>query len=147
MPNGDPFDNPGGDLFNWESHEGRLLLITPHSIERDVQTVHGATDATRADIVVLPEPGRPDTTTVRDTLIFPRAIRGQIRGHVGTGRMTLGRLGKGTAQRGQSPPWQLADPTDADKHAARAYLTGQGQASTPTTQPQTQAQQGSLPPF
>lgn len=147
MPD-DLFDAPGGDLFNWETHSGRLLLITPKSIELGVETIHGNKDATRADIVVLAEPGTGLTEVVRDTLIFPRAIQGQIRGHVGTGRMTLGRLGQGQAQRGQKPPWQLSDPTDNDKATARAYLAAggtTGATSAPTPQP-TQ-QHNPLPPF
>lgn len=146
----DPFDAPGGDLFSWESHHGRLLLITPHSVEREIKTRHGDSDAVRADIVVLAEPGTGPVLEVWDTLIFPRVIQSRVRGQIGSGRMTLGRLGQGEPERG-NPPWILLDPTEADRATARAYLdgrsgggrtagarTGQGSPSRPSP---------SVPPF
>lgn len=140
----DPFDAPGGgDLFDWESHNRRLLLITPHSIEEGIKTDFGEKNATRADIVVLGEPGAGPDEVIRDTLIFPQYIQGQVRSVVGTGRMTLGRLGQGEAQRNQKPPWLLSDPTDADKAIARAYLTGKGKSSGGRAQ----STPASLPPF
>jgi hypothetical protein len=144
----DLFDAPGGgELFDWDAHNRRLLLITPKSIEASVRTVHGEKDAVRADIVVLGEPGAGPDEVLRETLIFPGYIQGQVRAHIGTGRMTLGRLGQGEATRGQKPPWLLSDPTDADKTVARAYLAQRdkpGPMRAPTSQ---QSSSSSLPPF
>lgn len=140
----DLFDAPGGgDLFDWEAHIRRLLLITPKSVETGIKTDYGDKDATRADIVVLGEPGAGPDEVVRDTLIFPQYIQGQVRSVIGTGRMTLGRLGQGEAQAKQKPPWLLSDPTDADKAVARAYLAGKSKSGTARAQ----STPASLPPF
>lgn len=141
----DPFEAPGsGELFNWEAHNRRLLLIKPKSVETGVKTVHGEKDAVRGDIVVLGEPGAGPDEVVRDTLIFPGFIQGQVRGHIGTGRMTLGRLGQGEATRGQKAPWLLSDPTEADKAVARAYLAGNKSGA---SRPAPTGNTASLPPF
>lgn len=117
----DMFDAPGSTSgIKWEDINGRLLLVKPHSIEEGIATVHGATTAVRADVTVLDGPGAPED--YNDTLIFPKVLQGQVRGNAGTGRMNLGRLGKGNAKPGQSAPWVLGDPTDADKQIAREHL-------------------------
>lgn len=123
----DMFDGPSSSTgIKWEDVHGRLLLITPHSVETDIKTSFGDTDAVRADVVILDGPGAPDE--YRDTLIFPKVLQSQVRSNAGTGRMNLGRLGQGNKKPGQSAPWMLGDPTDADKDIARAHI-----ASTQTT--------------
>ncbi|MFC5996928.1 hypothetical protein ACFQE5_22210 [Pseudonocardia hispaniensis] len=122
----DLFDGPGSSSgISWEEINGRLLLITPHSVETGIKTSYGDTDAVRADVVVLDGPDAPDEYA--DTLIFPRVLQGQVRKNAGTGRMNLGRLGQGNKKPGQSPPWMLGDPTDADKAIARNYLAQNSQ--------------------
>lgn len=122
----DMFDGPASSTgIVWEDIKGRLLLVTPHEVSKDIQTSYGATDAVRADVVVLDGPGSPEE--YKDTLIFPKVLQGQVRGNAGTGRMNLGRLGQGNKKPGQSPPWMLGDPTDADKAVARAYIAGSQQ--------------------
>ena len=117
----DLFDAPASSTgISWEDLNGRLLLITPHAQEDDIKTDYGVTKAVRADIVVLDGPGAPEEYA--DTLIFPKVLQGQVRKNIGTGRMNLGRLGQGNKKPGQSPPWMLGDPTDADKSLARDYL-------------------------
>jgi hypothetical protein len=118
----DPFDNPGtASGIDYADYNGRLLLITPLTSEKDINTVIGVKDAVRANVVVLDGPGAPEE--LKDVLIFPRVLQGQIRANVGTGRSNLGRLGQGEKKPGQSPPWKLADPTEADKTLARQYLS------------------------
>jgi hypothetical protein len=117
----DMFDGPSSSTgIKWEDINGRLLLITPHSVEVGIKTSFGDTDAVRADVTVLDGPDAP--TDYRDTLIFPKVLQGQVRSNAGTGRMNLGRLGQGNKKPGQSAPWMLGDPTDADKQVARAHL-------------------------
>lgn len=119
----DPFDGPGGGgSINWEERNGRLLLIKPISKEIGINTSLGVKDAVRADVVVLDGPGAPEE--IKDILIFPLVLQGQVRANCGTGRMNLGRLGYGEKKPGQSPPWKLAEPTDTDKSIARAHLAG-----------------------
>jgi hypothetical protein len=118
---GDQFDDPGSaEGIKWDDLNGRLLLITPLAVEKDVSTVHGPTTAVRADIGVVDGPNAGKE--IKDTLIFPKVLQSQVKGNAGTGRMNLGRLGKGAAKPGQSAPWKLAAATDAEKAAARAYL-------------------------
>lgn len=122
----DMFDGPASSTgVVWEELKGRLLLITPHEVSKDIQTTFGPTDAVRADVVVLDGPNAPEE--FNDTLIFPKVLQGQVRSNAGTGRMNLGRLGQGNKKPGQSPPWMLGDPTDADKQIARAYIAGNSQ--------------------
>jgi hypothetical protein len=115
----DIFDGPGSASgVVWADLEGRLLLIKPLSAEK-VQTAFGESDCVRADVAVLDGDEQDEHN---DTLVFPKVLSSQIRSNIGTGRMNLGRLGKGTAKPGQSAPWLLSDPTDADKTVARAWI-------------------------
>lgn len=119
----DPFDSPASSVgIRWDELNGRLLLIIPLSKESDIKTDYGVAEAIRANVVVLDDEGAP--TEFRDTLIFPKILQSQVRANVGTGRANLGRLGQGNKKPGQSPPWRLSDPTDADKDVARSYYAG-----------------------
>jgi len=119
----DPFDAPASSVgIQWEKLNGQLLLVTPLSAEKDIKTDYGLADAIRANVVVLDGPN--GTEEFRDTLIFPKVLQSQVRGNIGTGRANLGRLGQGNKKPGQSPPWRLTDPTDADKDIARSYYAG-----------------------
>ncbi|HEX5523646.1 MAG TPA: hypothetical protein VFX53_09375 [Pedococcus sp.] len=117
----DPFDGPGSiSSLKWEEYENRLVLITPLLAVDKFTTTLGEGPVIRADVVVLDGPGSP--IEIRDTIIFPKVLQGQIRGNVGTGRSNLGRVGKGEKRPGQSAPWVLGEPSAADKDIARAYL-------------------------
>lgn len=123
----DMFDGPGSASgVQWGDYEGRLLLIKPLEKDVTVSTSFGESTAVRADITVLDGPGAPEE--IADTLIFPKVLQGQVKGNAGSGRYNLGRLGKGNAKPGQSAPWMLGDPTDADKDAARGYLASKNTA-------------------
>src|SRR5690606_8331452 len=100
--------------------DGQLLLITPTGHATDITTAYGPADAVTATIAVLDGNGAGEEHT--GVRIFQKALQGQLRPKVGTGRMVLGRLGRGIAKPGQSAPWLLADPTEADKQTARDYL-------------------------
>jgi hypothetical protein len=115
----DPFASPARGSFTPKDLNGRLLLITPHMVEKDITTDYGVSDAIRADVVVLDGDDAPDEK--ENVLIFQKALQGNLRGQLGKGKV-LGRLGQGEAKKGQSAPWILADPTEADKVMARAYI-------------------------
>ena len=123
-----PFATPGSPSggLDLETLNGNLLLVMPQAVETGISTSFGLKDAVRADVVVLdgPEAGEE----YNDTLIFPKVLQSQVRGNIGTGRRNLGRLGQGQAKKGQSPPWMLEDPSDADKASARAYLASSAAA-------------------
>lgn len=117
----DLFDDPSaGDKFSPEEHEDRLLLVYPHSVEEGVQTDFGEKEAVKADIVVLDGPNAG--LELKGGLVFPLVLQSQLKRNVGTGRPVVGRLGKGTAKKGQKPPWQLNPATDTDKSTARDYI-------------------------
>ena len=120
MSNTDPFDSPGtgGDRIHWDDVIDTLLLFTVHSVERGIDTSFGEADAVKCDIAALD--GDHKAETWEGALVFPRVLQSQLSGKVGG--MVLGRLGKGEAKPGQSAPWKLDDPTDADRDIARKYL-------------------------
>ena len=115
--------------IQWANYKGRLLLIEPHGVETGVQTALGPKDAVRADVTVLDGDGAP--IEFRDALIFPKLLMSQTRSLVG--KKVLGRLGQGQAKPGQSAPWRIDDPSEADVAAATAYVQkrDQNQFSTP----------------
>lgn len=115
----DMFDAPSTGVKITE-FEGCLLLLAPTSEQKDINTSFGPADAVETTVTVLD--GKDAGTEHNGVLIFQKALQGQLRPKIGTGRMVLGRLGRGVAKPGQSAPWILAEPTDADKQTARAHL-------------------------
>jgi len=115
----DQFDAPatGGKITEFD---GALLLITPTELREAIQTVHGPSDAIVCDVAVLD--GRDAGTEQTGVMVFPKVLQGQLKAKIGTGRMVLGRLGRGQAKPGQSAPWVLGDPTEQDKATARQHL-------------------------
>lgn len=104
--------------IDWKDALGHLLLVSPLAVETGVQTVHGPTDAIRADITDL-----DNGEEYVDVLVFPRVLQGQLRSKVG-GKV-LGRLGQGVAKPGQSAPWTLGEFNTADAQKAQDYLAKQ----------------------
>jgi len=124
----DPFASPATSTgVDWKEVNGALILINVLGVDEAVQTVHGVTDAVRANITVLD--GDLKGETFDDTLVFPRVLKSQLKSKVG--QLVLGRLGQGTAKPGQSAPWQLVEATDGDKSVANAYLKAQPEIPAP----------------
>jgi hypothetical protein len=96
---------------------GSLLLITVHDMKRNIQTVHGLSDAARVDLVVLD--GEHKKTEHTDVLIFPRVMRGQLEKSVG--QTILARLSQGNKKPGQNAPWLLIAGDEKDAETARKY--------------------------
>ena len=123
-----PFSSPASsDLVQWKELTGSLLMIEVQDYEEDIKTVHGESDAVRATVTVID--GSHAGDVARDTLIFPRVLQGQLRGK--KGERVLGRLGTGNAKAGQSPPWQIADASEADVALAIKYLQHTSKAAAP----------------
>lgn len=102
--------------IDWEELLGRLLLIYPDRIE-NITTALGAKDCTVAAVHIL---DGDDPRVIDEVFVFPKVLQAQLRPFVGTGDPCCGRLTQGTAKAGQSPPWKLDDPTDADLAVAAA---------------------------
>lgn len=118
----DAFSAPAaGGRFSAKDHNGHLLLITPEKYEAEISTTFGTKDAISAKIVVVDEKNVSDSEEIDGALLFGGVLIGQLKSKIGKG-LVLGRLEQGTAKPGQQPPWRLADPTDAEKDVARAYL-------------------------
>jgi len=114
-----PFAAPAqASGISWEDHKGRLLLIEPKELEKDIETTFGTKDAVRADVTVIDADDAPEVYT--DALIFPGVLISQTRSLLG--EKVLGRLGQGQAKSGQKPPWRLEDPTEADQAIGVKYL-------------------------
>jgi hypothetical protein len=112
--------------IDWKELHGSLLLFKVHGQEVGIKTVHGDSNAIRADVHVLD--GDKDGEVFTDTLVFPKVLQSQLKPSIGG--MVLGRLGQGHKKPGQSPPWTLAAATDADKATGRTYYE-QKMADTP----------------
>jgi hypothetical protein len=117
----DPFTNPQSSQFKCEDYNGRLLLIAPTEYLPMVKTTFGEKDAVDARITVIDEKAPGSSEEFNSARLFGGQLISATKGSVNKG-MILARLGQGTAKAGQKPPWVLADPTEDDKVAARAYL-------------------------
>jgi len=115
----DMFDSPASGA-KITTFEGMLLLLSPTEYREGIATSFGPADAVVTEVAVLD--GDYVGEKHAGVMVFQKALMGQLRPKVGTGRMVLGRLGRGVAKTGQSAPWILQDPTDADKDAARKHL-------------------------
>jgi len=104
--------------IDWKDLHGALLLFKVHGQEVGIKTVHGDSNAVRADVVVLD--GDAEGQEYLDTLVFPKVLQSQLKPRIG--EMVLGRLGQGHKKPGQSPPWTLAAATDDEKKVGMAHL-------------------------
>lgn len=115
----DMFDSPASGV-KITTFEGELLLVAPKEFKEGVLTSFGPADYVEADVTVLD--GQHKGEHHGAVRMFQKQLIGQLRPKVGTGRMVLGRLGRGEAKAGQSAPWVLKDPTEDDKNKARQHL-------------------------
>lgn len=121
----DEFGDPGErSNFKLADHEGAVLLITPRSLEEDIETSFGNADAIKADIVVLSKTNGKRLAEPEEhsgVLIFQRVVIGQLEEKVGVGRV-VGVIGRGVAKKGQDAPFLIELATDEQKSWARDYL-------------------------
>lgn len=111
----------GGDAFKPKDNGGALVLVKPHTLEQDVQTDYGVSDAVKATVGVVDGPNAGEI--YEDTLIFPKLLQSQLKKYVGTGQIVIGRMGQAPARKpGQSPAWKLEDYTDQDAQAAQSFF-------------------------
>lgn len=122
---------PPGAGMSLDDHVGALVLIDVLGIETKINTSFGEADAVRADVYVIDGAGSPKEYI--DTLIFPRVLQGQLKRSMG--QKVIGRIGKGVAKPGQSPPWILTDASAADIQAGEAFLARSASASVQSPAP------------
>jgi hypothetical protein len=114
----DPGSPSGGDSLPLADVNGSLLLFTVRKETDTIDTEYGPNTAIAADVAILDGPHKGDT--YNDTLIWPRVLKGQLRGSIGG--MVLGRLEQGEKKPGKNPPWRLAPATAEDKTVGEKYL-------------------------
>ena len=134
-----------GESIAWADQDGRLVLITPKSIEHGMVTEHGTVDAVRAAVVVLDAPGGAEEYP--DAIIFPTALRSRAARWLEDEESLpiLGRVAKVAFKNGRSG-WNLADFNDADVTAAQAYLAKRPKFAAPSTPAQTAVTAPPAPP-
>ena len=135
----DEFDEARSAFVKQEHLKGCLLLVTPTGQGERESTLPGANGKPYtyvvADTVVLDtgfdKDGKPLTndmveetpTELADFQLSGASLVGQLLPKIRKGRKVLGRLGKAPSQtKGFGEAWVLAEPTEADKVVARAYL-------------------------
>jgi len=124
MAEDDDFDAPAPKI-RITDYEGKLLLITAHEIIKDIpsdfsKNGSGMADATAVTFAVIDDDGTGSGSEM-EAWIFQGGIQGQLRARIGSGKKTLARLQKGASKKGDFQ-WILADPTEADRAAARKFL-------------------------
>lgn len=132
----DDFDEARSAFVKMDDLEGRLLLVHPQDTGERESNLPGQAGKMYkyviTDVVVLDG----EITEMIDEVpmvldgfqLTGQTIVGQLEPKIRKGRKVLGRLTKKPAQqRGFSPAWVLADPTDEDKAKARAYLKAEAE--------------------
>ena len=141
--NNSPFATPAPATGGVDLKEllGALLIIEPLSVEEGIQTSYGPTSAVRADIHVVD--GAQAGEKHEDALVFPKILQSQLKSRLG--QKVLGRLGQGVAKPGQSAPWVIQEPTEADVTAGTEYLNRQQSSQFAAPAQQQPAQQAAQP--
>jgi hypothetical protein len=111
---------PSGGI-TWDEHKGNLIIVEPLEVVTGIKTVHGDSDAVRANVYVLTGPDTAEE--FNDTLIFPKLLQSQTRGQIG--KKVVGRLGQGMKKPGQNAPWLIEEASGDDIEKAKAYLAKQ----------------------
>lgn len=104
-----------------KEHVGDVLLFTPTEYKSEgVDTEFAKNrDLLIADVVVI-APKVEDCESFPGTWVFQGRLIRKLKGKVGNG-MVLGKLIQDDSTKG-NPAFDLEDPSDAAKAAARAYL-------------------------
>jgi hypothetical protein len=122
-PFASPSSIPSSDYFKPSSAVGSLLLFKPTG-QINGFTFGGSsepTDVVTTDVTVIDEDDPKASVEYTGSNIGPYGIRKVLVPNINKGYV-LARLVKGEKQPGKSAPYVLADPTDADKEKARAFL-------------------------
>jgi len=165
-PSGDPFSAPATIPSEYPKLEGlrtRLLLIAPTKYEQGIPSAFKDSNGVvqlqnrmTADVYVV-DGGQVtgfDVTAFTSMYISNARLVDQLMKGFKEHFMILGRLDtfKPGTNAGAGNPWGLADPTEQDKQAARAYIAagrrqpGEGPDGFPQQAPQSAPQFQQAPP-
>lgn len=113
---------PGtGSGFRAADHVGELVVFIGCSLEVDVQTTFGLSNAARVQITV-PLDGDNAGEVYHDSLLFQKVLVSNLVGDDVDSPIVAGRLGTGEAKPGQSAPYVLSTPTDDEIKAIETWL-------------------------
>lgn len=112
--------------IEWLPLKGKLLVIEPLEVEKGIKTRFTKPgeepgDAVRANVYVVQAGDGSKYEPYEDVLIFPKVLQSQTRKKMGS--IVVGRLTQGEARKGESPPWNLAEPSEKDMRAATALVS------------------------
>jgi hypothetical protein len=109
--------------FIMADHTDALLLVTPRGI-REETTTYGTSEVVEADIVVLNQSDPASSDEYPGAWIFAKVVIGQLRGPLEKKSRVVGTLiqDQASQKKGQSAPYRLTAPSEADIDVAKRYL-------------------------
>jgi len=108
-----------GGGIQLSEHVGALIVFVGTSLEANMQTAFGKTNAARVQIAV-PLDGPSAGEVYQDCLIFGKVIVPSLTN--AESDIVVGRLVMGAAKAGQNAPYTLTDPTEEEEKAVLGWL-------------------------
>ena len=120
----DPWSTPSesstSEYLDIKDQVGKLLLITPTKyLEHQKTKFNADADVVVANVAVIDEKDPEKSEEHADVWLLQGRLIRATKGKVGNG-MVLGRLNQQETDKG-NPAYDLSDPTDEDKVAARKF--------------------------
>lgn len=115
----DPFDDAAPSTkIALKDYKGKLFLVWGKDYHESVQTKHGEKDAVTVDVAVISPDGKGEL--LKGAMFFGARLVGRLRKRI-DGKPILGRVEQVPTDKG-NPAWDLGEPSEKDKAAARKYL-------------------------
>lgn len=116
----DPFDDAAPSTkIDLKAYKGKLFLVWATEYHDEVTTKHGTSDAVTVDVAVVNADGSGEL--LKGAMFFQKKLIGRLRKRIG-GKPILGRVIQVPTDKG-NPAWDLDEPSEKDKAAARKYLS------------------------
>jgi hypothetical protein len=113
---GGPGGGGGGSGFNTADHEDHLLACIGITLEEQMQTRFGLTDAARVETIVCMD----EMHKYEDSLLFGAALVPRLTDN--DNDIVVCRFVKGEAKAGQNPPWIPEDGLDIDVKRVEEFM-------------------------
>ena len=119
MPHSVSSPAPGGSGFKVSEHVGDLIVFVGLSLETDIETEYGLSNAARIQILV-PLDGEQAGEVYYDSLVFNKVLVPSLTN--AQSPIVVGRLEQGEAKGSQSAPFILTDPTEKETKSVIKWL-------------------------
>lgn len=119
MPHSVSSPAPGGSGFKVSEHVGDLIVFVGCSLEADIETEYGVSNAARIEILV-PLDGDSAGEVYHDSLIFNKVLVPSLTN--AQSPIVVGRLAQGEAKGSQSAPYILTDPSEKETASVVTWL-------------------------